>query len=69
VINLKRQHYETQQKLVDTIEESVVIFFLSITEFFLSREKRNTMSVKDALQNEQLIRQRRVDLFSIEFLN
>jgi hypothetical protein len=69
VINLKRQHYETQQKLFDTIEESVVIFFLSITEFFLSREKRNTMSVKDALQNEQLIRQRRVDLFSIEFLN
>ncbi|CAF0784028.1 unnamed protein product [Rotaria sordida] len=45
VINLKRQHYEAQQKLVETIEE----------------EKRNTVSLKDSLRKEQLARQQKED--------
>ncbi|UJR36251.1 hypothetical protein I4U23_028983 [Adineta vaga] len=42
-INLKRQHYETRQKLIDSVEE----------------EKRTANSLKETLQNEQLIRQQK----------
>ncbi|CAF0769103.1 unnamed protein product [Didymodactylos carnosus] len=43
LINLKRQHYEAQQKLIETIEE----------------EKRNVIVFKDALKSEQFARQRK----------
>lgn len=43
VINLKRQHYETQQKLNDTLEE----------------EKKSVVSLKEALRNEQIARQQK----------
>ncbi|CAF1234853.1 unnamed protein product [Rotaria sordida] len=43
VINLKRQHYETQHRLNETLEE----------------EKRNIITLKDALRNEQLARQQK----------
>ncbi|CAF3395610.1 unnamed protein product [Rotaria sp. Silwood1] len=50
VINLKRQHYEAQHKLNDTIEE----------------QKRNILSLKDSLRNEQLARQRKVWIFFVK---
>ncbi|CAF1611161.1 unnamed protein product [Rotaria sp. Silwood1] len=43
VINLKRQHYETQHRLNETLEE----------------EKRNIITLKDALRNEQFARQQK----------
>ncbi|CAF2803795.1 unnamed protein product [Rotaria sp. Silwood2] len=45
VINLKRQHYEAQHKLIETIEE----------------QKRNIASLKDSLRNEQFAQQRKED--------
>ncbi|CAF5046907.1 unnamed protein product, partial [Rotaria magnacalcarata] len=45
VINLKRQHYEAQQKLSETIAE----------------EKRAFISLKDSMQSEQLARRRKED--------
>ncbi|CAF1275112.1 unnamed protein product, partial [Didymodactylos carnosus] len=43
LINLKRQHYETQQKLIETVEE----------------EKRNVITLKDTLKSEQIARQQK----------
>lgn len=43
VINLKRQHYESQQRLTETLES----------------EKQSVISLKDALRNEQIARQQK----------
>ncbi|CAF4391570.1 unnamed protein product, partial [Adineta steineri] len=43
LINLKRQHYETRQQLVETVEE----------------EKRVVNSLKESLRHEQFVRQQK----------
>lgn len=71
IINLKRQHYENQQKLSETLEEYIIfsIFFLTKIYILLPyRERRIIANLKSAVRSEQLARQAKVCLIKLNYI-